>query len=462
MRALLALIILTSSSICLQASEEKEIVVRLATENQRIPVYAAKFVDDRAVFSPEYLRQLEAILLFDLNHNGVSSTLPSSPSHESLANQLAVQGGFTEPSKGWKALGTPYVIKGYVEGEKMLSAKLFTANEEGEKCVSGLKLSGKLREDRRQVHKLADAICKALFNVEGIANTRLLYTLRKPLSENRWSSEIWEADYDGENAHLLLSQGGYQLTPVYIPPKPGYQSGSFLYVSYLAAQPKIFISSLKEPKGRQLTALRGNQLTPAISSKRDQIAFISDVTGNPDLFIQEFHPEKGAVGKPRQIFAGKQATQGSPTFSPDGKRLAFVSNKDGVPRVYLMSIPPPGTPLKEVKTQLLSKHTGESSAPAWSPDGSKIAYCAKSGGVRQIWVYDFTSKEEKQLTKGAGNKENPTWAPNGLCLAYNTTDQEACELYLISLTQPEATKISAEAGEKRFPNWEPRPEKSHG
>jgi len=55
-----------------------------------------------------------------------------------------------------------------------------------------------------------------------------------------------------------------------------------------------------------------------------RIAFISDITGNPDLFLQDFSPEKGPIGKPRQIFTTHQATQGSPTFSPDGKRIALL------------------------------------------------------------------------------------------------------------------------------------------
>jgi len=56
-----------------------------------------------------------------------------------------------------------------------------------------------------------------------------------------------------------------------------------------------------------------------------------DVYPNFETF-QEFHPETGGVGKPVQLFSFPKATQASPTFSPDGSRVAFVSDKDGSPR----------------------------------------------------------------------------------------------------------------------------------
>lgn len=205
------------------------------------------------------------------------------------------------------------------------------------------------------------------------------------------------------------------------------------------------MASLKDGIGSRFNDFKGNQLMPAITSSRDKVAFISDYTGNPDLFLQPFSPESGVLDKPQQIFALKHATQGSPSFSPDGKKIAFVSNKDGSPKVYVMSIPEKGSNVKDIKPQLISKLNRENSAPIWSPDGLKLAYCS----------YDFEKNQETQVTTGSENKENPTFASNSLHLIFNSTGKTGGELYLMNLNQPKAIKISKGLGEKHFPSFQP-------
>ncbi|WP_166154137.1 Tol-Pal system protein TolB [Neochlamydia sp. AcF84] len=431
------------------ANEDNEkIVVRLATENKLIPLYLAPFYQESSAFTISYIRQLEQVLQFDLNHNGMTFTIKNESN--------TPVGDFIDSinSSTWKSLNTYYVLKILIKGNQM-SAKMLSMNSEHEKSVNNISLSGDLSQDRRQIHRLADSLHKSLFGSEGIASTRIIYTCK--ISQGLKSiAEVWEADYDGANARQITHENSLIVTPTYIPPQEGHTSGSIMYVSYRAGQSKIYIASLKDGVGRRFSLLKGNQLMPAIAKQRDKVAFICDYTGNPDLFLQAFNPEKGALGKPQQIFSTYLATQGTPTFSPDGTKVAFVSNKDGSPRIYVIDIPQPGASLKNIKALLISKSNRENTAPAWSPDGSKLAYCAKSQDIRQIWVYDFDKKQERQITKGGGHKENPTWAPNSLHLIFNSAGDNSSELYLINMHQTEAVKISSGKGLKRFPAWEPK------
>jgi TolB protein len=430
----------------ISSDAEEPIVVRLATDTQRIPVYLVSLVGHASSLADE----LKDVLNFDFDHNGMTFVIPPTPAKD----LIALSSNLEAPPSDWKALGAFYLVKVHFHDQK-LSAHLFSANSDLIKHVDDIPLVGDLSVDRRRIHELADILFKGLFGREGIATTHILFTRKVPAG-NQWVSEVWEADYDGANARQLTFDSGYAVTPVYVPPQPGYVSGSFFFVSYKTGQPKIYYQQLKGKESRRLTYLRGNQLMPTLSSKRDRVAFISDVTGNPDLFIQPFDPEAGLREKPYQIFAAPHATQGTPSFSPDGTRLVFVSNKDGSPKIYMMDVPRPGQSLKEIKARLVSKSNKESTAPAWSPDGTKVAYCSLTKGVRQIWVYDLEKEEARQLTEGPGNKENPTWAPDSLHLIFNSSDAGACELYLINLNQPEAARIRSGAGEKRFPAWEPR------
>ena len=183
------------------------------------------------------------------------------------------------------------------------------------------------------------------------------------------------------------------------------------------------------------------------------MAFICDASGRADLFVQPIRPENGRMGTPVQLFSYPRSTQASPTFSPDGTKIAFASDKDGSTRIYLI---PSSRGEKRATPELITKKNRENSCPSWSADGTKLAYSAKTDGIRQIWIYDFTSKEETQLTFGGGNKENPCWAANSLHLIFNSTDASSSDLYMVNLNQPEAIKITQGPGKKHYPTWGPR------
>lgn len=446
LRILFASLFLGSAAIAY--SNENNLVVRLNMEEELIPLYVSEFQGGRAPFDAAYLNKLLTILRFDLNHNGMTFVNAKDPKWEKT-----LAGAVELTDEEWRSLPFHAFIKLSFQ-EKNLEGEMGIRSTRSLKQFQGLALSGNLNEDRKVMHQIADTLYKELFQKTGIATSKILYTLKKNEkgANQKWVSEIWEADYDGHNPHKIID-GGYFVTPSYIPAKPGFSSGSIIYSAYKSGQPKIYVAQVNEGIGRRLSLLRGNQFMPAVAPQRDQIAFVCDVAGNPDLFIQPFSLEKGSEGKPRQIFSCGQAVQGTPSFSPDGKKIAFVSNKDGSPRIYMLDIPKERVSIKDLKPKLLTKYSRESTAPAWSPDGTKIAYCSMTQGVRQIWIYDLKKQEEKQLTFGAGHKENPAWSPNSRMLVYNNLEGEASHLYLVGLRHKDPTRIGQGEDSQRYPSW---------
>lgn len=403
-----------------------ELVVHLSTESHLIPI-------SFEMHGPgPYVTDLRRILEFDLNNNGVTQITQN----ESLAK---------------------YSVKALFENNA-LSLALLSANQT--KKAGPVELAGRIGEDRKLVHELSDQLQKVLNGSEGVATGKIVYTVTEDnggsLARSKWISEVWECDWDGANARQVTHARRYIVTPAYLPPQRGRRPSTIFYVAYTTGQPKIHIASIKDGTNDKAITLKGNQLMPAVSRQRDKIAFISDIGGNPDLFIQDFDPGVGAVGKPRQLYATAKGTQGCPCFSPDGKKIAFVSNKDGNPRIYVMDIPQKEKLASEMHPRLISKRCKESMCPCWSPDGTKLVYAGLCEGTRQLWIYDFQANEEEQITFGSHHKENPSWAPDSVHIVYNAGPEGKNDLYLMNLNQSEAVRITSGPGDKRFPCFEPR------
>ncbi|PWU14211.1 MAG: translocation protein TolB [Chlamydiae bacterium] len=436
-----------SSVICAERIEE-EIRVHLPTTSPLQPIYLGKIFSQDAVFDVHYLNQLEAILCYDLDYNGSTKVCQRTSDKEQLLHNKDLTAVFQ--IQNWQSFGIPFIIKCCVN-QKQLTLYLFHVNNSSLKTFGPILLSGNLSQDRKKIHKLADTLHKTLFSVEGIASTRILFSQKTPHSESeKWISEIWECDWDGANACQITSEKTYCITPVLLPKADKFFKEGFFYVSYKTGQPKIYFQASKTDKARRINSLRGNQLLPAVSPKRDKIAFISDASGRVDLFVQAFSPETGKMEKPVQLYSHPHAVQASPTFSPDGSKIAFASNKDGGMRIFVIPIT---SDKKRPPAVMITKKNRENSCPSWSSDGTKLAYSAKTNGIRQIWIYDFEKKEEWQLTSGPGDKENPFWAPNSNHIVFNSTQDCNSGIYVVNLNQPQAIKISRGLGKNHYPTW---------
>ena len=447
-----------SASLLLANEEKEEIRVVLGSEHSLLPALIEPIEQNTTAFPPEYLSRIRNVLLFDMNTNGMTHALEG---QDHQAAQAALGTPSYEGDLNLEKLrekNISYLIRWKID-DTTLSAKVAQITSGTERQVSPITLCGDLSKDRGKIHQLADCIHSMLFGKPGVADTKIIYTIKKKVSvdqkEPLFFSEVVQADYDGFNVHALTNTHSLCVTPA-LAPTPSKRSGNtLLYVSYELGQPKIFAKSPHDGHVYRVTLMRGNQLTPAVSKDGSMIAFCSDITGTADLYVVPFEEDVGSVGKPQQAYHAKGAATACPTFSPDGKKIAFVSNKDGSPKIYIMDVPAPGTKVADLHPKLITKRCRENTAPAWSPDGKKIAYSAKNQGDRQIWIYDIERDKEEQLTEGKGGKESPSWAPDSLHLVFHGYSAENADIYLVNLNQPKPVKISSGPGDKQFACWAP-------
>jgi Tol biopolymer transport system component len=113
----------------------------------------------------------------------------------------------------------------------------------------------------------------------------------------------------------------------------------------------------------------------------------------------------------RQLTAGESASL-RPTWSADGKRIAYQSNRDGTYHIYVMDADGSNTKQISSGAQIDDRH------PAWSPDGNTIAVDSGDATHREIWLIDVASQRRTQVTKTGAIASFPSWSPDGKRLAF--------------------------------------------
>jgi len=169
-----ALSILTSCCAALSwaAQEPSEIRVHLSTESALHPIYIGQLQAHNTLLDSSHLNALQSILSYDLNYNGQTKVCAHSAQKEQIL--LDKQPSVAFHPLTWKSFGISYAIKWQVT-HKTLQVFVFNAQDGSLKTFSDIPLTGELKEDRRQIHKLADSIFKSLFGKDGISHSRILF-----------------------------------------------------------------------------------------------------------------------------------------------------------------------------------------------------------------------------------------------------------------------------------------------
>ncbi len=116
----------------------------------------------------------------------------------------------------------------------------------------------------------------------------------------------------------------------------------------------------------------------------------------------------------------------SPAWSPDGTHLAYVSFEGHRSGIYVSN-------LKDSSRELITQYPRINGAPAWSPDGKKLAVVLSKDGSPDIYVVDIKSKKIKKVTKGRAIDTEPSWLPDGRSLLITSNRGGKPQIYQLSL-----------------------------
>jgi TolB protein len=309
----------------------------------------------------------------------------------------------------WDQIGADWVITGEVEGvgdEFVLNLQLHDIIDGAPRERARIPLPAMDSPGfRMAVHTASDLVVRWITGEPGMAASRIAFSRQVANRDGEVTKELYLVDSDGENLRRLTSAGSISLSPAWSP-----DGKKLLYNSFKSGVPEIYEMDLATRSERTLEVGRGGQfMTPTYHPNGREVVFSILDGRRSGLFSYDL-----SRGCCLAHLSGGRWNDQSPSFSSDGSRLAFESNRlgDAVPQIYVMDS-------QGGEADLISPYAygrgGYYTSPDWSPTGDRVAFHGRiRSGRYHILVADVADRGRRviQLTT-EGNNEDPSWAPDG-------------------------------------------------
>ena len=198
---------------------------------------------------------------------------------------------------------------------------------------------------------------------------------------------------------------------------------------------RVAVSGKAEPE--QLP-FGNNAKSCAISKDGKRLVYELGVSDSNIWRVSLSSPGK-AAGPPAR-FIGSTRHDFSPTYSPDGKRIAFISDRSGVVGIWVSNAD--GT--NEV--ELFSRIGSYSASPCWSPDGRDLAFNFNGEGDSSIYVIRGSGGKPTRLTRDSSQALTPNWSPDGNWVYFASTRTGRSEVWKVPAKGGEAVQVTKNGG----------------
>ena len=209
-------------------------------------------------------------------------------------------------------------------------------------------------------------------------------------------------------------------TPIPVATFMGGGTGQIVFASMRAGMPQLYLSNADGTALAQLTSMENGACQPSWSPDGSQLVFISPCQKRAEFFETAYSESSlyliNVDGTGLKTLTTAPGSDFDPAWSPDGKRIAFTSVRDGYKQIYVLDV----TSLAITRLTNTSADI-ESSQPAWSPGGNLIVYAVKRVGTYQVWAMTDTGQENVQLARSGQALWDflPVWSPDGKTIFFN-------------------------------------------
>lgn len=356
--------------------------------------------------------------------------------------------------RSWTIIGTDLLLKGgFTPIGRSVEVEVRLYDAFRARQILGKKFLGKIDDYRTLAHRIANEIVFVVTGNKGLFLSRFVFVNRHLIKVNdkeRPVKEIYICDFDGHNIKQITSDNSIALFPKWSP-----DGKSIAFTSFKDGGPMLYENNLQSGRVRRISGRKGMNTGACWTSDGNRIALTltrednQDI--NQDIFLIDLR------GRILERYTNDEAIDVSPTFSPDGTKMAFVSDRSGTPQIWVKDLENREKGEERLTFPGMGDDTFESKynyTPDWS-SRNQIAFSGDSDTGRDIFTMNPDGSNLRRLTENRGVNEDPSWSPDGRYIVFSSNRDGGFHLYIMNSSGFNQRRISFQKGEQTDPSWSP-------
>lgn len=210
----------------------------------------------------------------------------------------------------------------------------------------------------------------------------------------------------------------------------------------LAGQDYNITASQLRATAHKIADIIYQKLTGEMGVFSSRISYVSKANKRYSLLVSD------ADGYNAQTIVSSNEPIISPAWSPDGTKLAYVSFEKKKPVIFIQS-------LVSGQRTVLANFKGNNSAPSWAPDGKKLAIVLTHGANSQVYTINADGTGLQQITHSSAIDTEPTWSPDGDWIYFTSDRGGSPQIYRVGTAGGNPQRVTFEGGYNVSPRFSP-------